>query len=106
MKRGLVRLMKHPNYRDAHGTDDHYMPTCFIAGVVGEEEDKKDRGVLGAELWELVRNDPANSMEFSNSNSTPRGTKEKPSSRLENGQRQYKLRRNYGASVKTCLRQG
>ncbi|KAK4934619.1 hypothetical protein LTR10_024169 [Elasticomyces elasticus] len=53
MKQGVIRLMKHPNYRDAHGTDDHYMPTCFIAGVVGEEEDKKDRGVLGAELWEL-----------------------------------------------------
>ncbi|KAJ9615474.1 hypothetical protein H2200_001549 [Cladophialophora chaetospira] len=53
MKQGVVRLMKHPYYRDAHGTDDHYMPTCFIAGVVGEEEDRKDKGVLGAELWEL-----------------------------------------------------
>ena len=54
LKRGIVRLMKHPNYRDAHGTDDHYIPTCFIAGVVGEEEDSAEQGVLGAELWELA----------------------------------------------------
>ena len=54
LKRGVVRLMKHPNYRDAHGTDDHYMATCFVAGVVGEEEDRQDTAVLGAEVWELV----------------------------------------------------
>ena len=54
LKRGIVRLMKHPNYRDAHGTDDHYMPTCFVAGIVGEEEDRGDKAVLGAEVWELV----------------------------------------------------
>ena len=54
LRRGVARLMKHPNYRDAHGTDDHYMPTCFIAGVVGEEDDRDEQGVLGAELWELV----------------------------------------------------
>jgi aromatic ring-opening dioxygenase catalytic subunit (LigB family) len=58
LKRGLVRLMKHPNYRDAHGTDDHYMPTCFVAGVVGEEDDRKDQAVLGAECWELVSFNP------------------------------------------------
>lgn len=46
--------MKHPNYRDAHGTDDHYMATCFVAGVIGEEEDRRDKAVLGAEVWELV----------------------------------------------------
>jgi aromatic ring-opening dioxygenase catalytic subunit (LigB family) len=56
LKQGVVRLMKHPNYRDAHGTDDHYMPTCFIAGLVGEEEDRKEKAVLGAEIWELVCN--------------------------------------------------
>jgi aromatic ring-opening dioxygenase catalytic subunit (LigB family) len=55
MKNGIVRLMKHPYYRDAHGTDDHYMPFCFIAGVVGEKEDEGETGTLGAELWELVR---------------------------------------------------
>lgn len=54
LKQGVVRLMKHPNYHDAHGTDDHFMPTCFVAGVVGEEEDRKDKVVLGAEVWELV----------------------------------------------------
>lgn len=53
-KRATVRLMKHPNYRDAHGTDDHYMPFCFVAGVVGEEEDRDESVVLGAEVWELV----------------------------------------------------
>ena len=53
-KRAAVRLMKHPNYRDAHGTDDHYMPTCFVAGLVGEEEDRGQAVVLGAEVWELV----------------------------------------------------
>ncbi|KAJ4855564.1 catalytic ligB subunit of aromatic ring-opening dioxygenase domain-containing protein [Trichoderma breve] len=53
LKRGIVRLMKHPNYRDAHGTDDHYMPTCFVAGIVGEEEDRGDPATLGAEVWEL-----------------------------------------------------
>lgn len=54
LKRGLLRLMKHPHYRDAHGTDDHYMPACFVAGLVGDEEDEGSRGVLGAERWELV----------------------------------------------------
>ncbi|KAJ9632747.1 hypothetical protein H2204_007622 [Knufia peltigerae] len=53
LKRAVIRLMKHPNYRDAHGTDDHYMATCFVAGVVGEEEDRRDKAVLGAEVWEL-----------------------------------------------------
>lgn len=54
LKRAVVRLMKHPNYRDAHGTDEHYMPTCFVAGVVGEEEDQNQNVVLGAEVWEMV----------------------------------------------------
>ena len=54
LKRGLIRLMKHPYYRDAHGTDDHYMPACFVAGLVGNEEDKGSKGILGAECWELV----------------------------------------------------
>ncbi len=54
LRAGLVRLMKHPNFRDAHGTDDHYMAACFIGGLVGEEEDRGAKGVLGAEIWELV----------------------------------------------------
>lgn len=54
LKRGLIRLIKHPNYRDAHGTDDHYMPACFVAGLAGDEEDRGSQGVLGAECWELA----------------------------------------------------
>jgi aromatic ring-opening dioxygenase catalytic subunit (LigB family) len=94
MKQGVVRLMKHPYYRDAHGTDDHYMPTCFIAGVVGEEEDRKDQGVLGAELWELVRTLLPFMQSFSNDLSTARGTKERHNSCLGSGPRHkrwYKL---------------
>ena len=56
LKKGVIRLMKHPNYRDAHGTDDHYMPTCFVAGIVEEEDDQGETAELGAELWELVSN--------------------------------------------------
>lgn len=52
---GITRMIKHPQYRDAHGTDDHFMAACFIAGVVdatvGGEDDEC---VLGAEDWELV----------------------------------------------------
>jgi aromatic ring-opening dioxygenase catalytic subunit (LigB family) len=54
MKRAVVRLMKHPHFRDAHGTDEHFMPFCFAAGVVGEEEDRAEPVVLAAEVWELV----------------------------------------------------
>ena len=25
LRRAITRLMKHPDYRDAHGTDDHFM---------------------------------------------------------------------------------
>lgn len=60
MKKGVLvnavtRLMKHPQYRDAHGTDDHFMAACFIAGVVDACEGITDGGCeLGAEDWELV----------------------------------------------------
>ncbi|UPK99353.1 hypothetical protein LCI18_010288 [Fusarium solani-melongenae] len=54
LRRGLIRLMKHPNFRDAHGTDDHYMPACFVAGAVGDEEDRGADSCLGAECWELL----------------------------------------------------
>ncbi|PVI04310.1 LigB subunit of an aromatic-ring-opening dioxygenase LigAB [Periconia macrospinosa] len=51
----VTRLMKHPNYRDAHGTDDHFMAACFIAGVVdGSEGGEDEQCELGAEDWELV----------------------------------------------------
>ncbi|KAI8671844.1 putative aromatic ring-opening dioxygenase family protein [Fusarium keratoplasticum] len=53
LRRGLARLMKHPYFRDAHGTDEHYIPALFIAGAIGEPEDEGAEGLLGAELWEL-----------------------------------------------------
>ncbi|KAK3897626.1 Extradiol ring-cleavage dioxygenase, class III enzyme, subunit B [Staphylotrichum tortipilum] len=53
LRRAMTRLMKHPLYRDAHGTDDHFMPAVFVAGAVGDEEDVGVFGELGAETWEL-----------------------------------------------------
>lgn len=54
LRRGLARLMKHPYFRNAHGTDEHYVSACFVAGTIGEPEDRGSKGVLGAEVWELV----------------------------------------------------
>ncbi|KAJ0419696.1 Extradiol ring-cleavage dioxygenase, class III enzyme, subunit B [Aspergillus carlsbadensis] len=53
LRRGLARLMKHPYFRDAHGTDEHYVSACFVAGAVGDPEDRGTKGTLGAEVWEL-----------------------------------------------------
>jgi aromatic ring-opening dioxygenase catalytic subunit (LigB family) len=51
----VTRLMKHPMYRDAHGTDDHFMAACFVAGAAdGLKESEGEECVLGAEDWELV----------------------------------------------------
>ena len=36
LKRGVSRLMKHPRFRDAQGTDDHFMSALFVAGLVGD----------------------------------------------------------------------
>jgi len=47
--------MKHPQFRDAHGTDDHFMAALFVAGAAGDEEDRGTHGQLKAEDWELVR---------------------------------------------------
>jgi len=54
LRRGLTRLMKHPQYRDAHATDDHYISALFVAGAVGNEEDEGVRAKLMAEDWELT----------------------------------------------------
>lgn len=54
LRRRLTRLMKHPGFRDAHPTDDHFMPALFVAGVCGDEEDRAAKGCLGVETWELV----------------------------------------------------
>lgn len=53
LRRGMTRLMKHPLYRDAHATDDHFMAAMFVAGAAGDEEDEGVYGVLEAETWEL-----------------------------------------------------
>ena len=54
LRRALTRLMKHPRYRDAHATDDHYMAALFVAGAVGDVGDQGCRGKLMAEDWELT----------------------------------------------------
>ncbi|KIW99954.1 uncharacterized protein Z518_10882 [Rhinocladiella mackenziei CBS 650.93] len=54
LKRAVTRLMKHPQYRDAHATDDHFMSAMFVAGAVGDEEDQGTYGELKAETWELT----------------------------------------------------
>ncbi|OJD33964.1 aromatic ring-opening dioxygenase family protein [Diplodia corticola] len=54
LRRALTRLMKHPQYRDAQGTDDHFMALMFVAGAAGDEEDRGQYGRLMAETWELT----------------------------------------------------
>jgi len=55
LRRAITRLMKHPQYRDAHGTDDHFMSACFVAGAAGDWEDEQEEtGRLEAETWELT----------------------------------------------------
>ncbi|CZR45234.1 uncharacterized protein FPRO_15591 [Fusarium proliferatum ET1] len=53
LRRAVTRLMKHPRYKEAHGTDDHYMATLFAAGAAGSHEDQGPNRFLG-ECWELV----------------------------------------------------
>lgn len=54
LKRAVAQLMKHPDFRDAHGTDEHYIPALFVAGAVGDMQDRGCYGKLCAEDWELV----------------------------------------------------
>jgi aromatic ring-opening dioxygenase catalytic subunit (LigB family) len=54
LRRGITRLMKHPQYREAHASDDHFMSAMFVAGAAGDGEDEGSTGVLKAEDWELV----------------------------------------------------
>ncbi len=51
MRKAVAALMKHPGYREAHGSDDHFMAALFVAGLCAEGD---RRGVLGAEDWELT----------------------------------------------------
>jgi len=55
LRRAITRLMKHPQYRDAHATDDHFMAACFVAGAAGAwADEEEEKGRLGAETWELT----------------------------------------------------
>ncbi|KAK7910842.1 aromatic ring-opening dioxygenase family protein [Apiospora marii] len=54
LRRKITSLMKHSKYRDAHGTDDHFMATMFVAGLCGGRGDEKMQGEMGAEDWELT----------------------------------------------------
>jgi aromatic ring-opening dioxygenase catalytic subunit (LigB family) len=54
LRRAMTRLMKHPRYREAHGTDDHFMAVMFVAGAAGDVEDQGTKNVMKAECWELV----------------------------------------------------
>jgi aromatic ring-opening dioxygenase catalytic subunit (LigB family) len=53
LRAALIRLMRHPRYRDAHGTEEHWIPALFCAGAAGTYEDVGSVNVLGAETWEL-----------------------------------------------------
>ncbi|ORY86669.1 catalytic LigB subunit of aromatic ring-opening dioxygenase, partial [Leucosporidium creatinivorum] len=52
LRRAAMRLMRHPLFRDAHGTDDHYAPVLFCAGAAGDEDDVGPNS-SPAEVWEL-----------------------------------------------------
>ncbi|CAM1508469.1 Fc.00g053170.m01.CDS01 [Cosmosporella sp. VM-42] len=54
LRRKATSLMKHPMYREAHATDDHFMAALFVAGLCGGRGDEKMMGVMGAEDWELT----------------------------------------------------
>ncbi|KAF2500887.1 LigB subunit of an aromatic-ring-opening dioxygenase LigAB [Lophium mytilinum] len=54
LRRAVTRLMKHPRFRDAHATDDHFMAAMFVAGAAGSEDDLGTYGELKAETWELT----------------------------------------------------
>lgn len=54
LRRGVTRLMKHPEFRNAHATDDHFMSAMFVVGAAGGIEDEGVPGKLMAETWELT----------------------------------------------------
>ena len=49
LRLGVTRLMHHPFFRNAHGTDDHFMAACFVAGAAR----KGDAGMKTSEVWEM-----------------------------------------------------
>uniref|UniRef100_A0A060T6E6 ARAD1C19118p n=1 Tax=Blastobotrys adeninivorans TaxID=409370 RepID=A0A060T6E6_BLAAD len=55
IREGVLRLMHSPLYREAHGTDDHYMAACFCAGAAKST----DKAHYRCEVWELQNMDNA-----------------------------------------------
>ncbi|OQV05160.1 hypothetical protein CLAIMM_09944 [Cladophialophora immunda] len=54
LRKAMARLMKHPQYRAAQATDDHWMPAMFCAGAAGHFDDVNTKNLLAAETWELT----------------------------------------------------
>ncbi|KAM0793766.1 hypothetical protein ACM66B_001184 [Microbotryomycetes sp. NB124-2] len=54
LRKAAMRLLRHPLYRDAHGTDDHYAPVLFAAGAAGDKEDEGTKNTSPAETWEII----------------------------------------------------
>ena len=53
LRKAAIRLMKHPLYRDAQATDDHFAPLLFCAGAAGDLADEGTTNSAPAEVWEL-----------------------------------------------------
>ena len=53
LRRAITRMMKHPRYKEAHGTDDHWMASLFAVGAAGGKDDIGPNTMMG-ECWELV----------------------------------------------------
>lgn len=53
LRRAAIRLMRHPLFRDAHATDDHFASVLFVAGAAGAPEDEGTVNRAMAECWEL-----------------------------------------------------
>lgn len=86
LRRGVTRLMKHPLYREAQATDDHFMPALFVAGAAGDKEDEGVNGKLGAETWELVSRSATTTSNAAHSDQRrSRQTCATPNSRSESG---------------------
>ncbi|KAL4881895.1 aromatic ring-opening dioxygenase family protein [Aspergillus karnatakaensis] len=52
LRMALTRQMKHPRYREAHGTDEHYLANVFAGGAAGAEEDLDTNNYKLVEDWE------------------------------------------------------
>ncbi len=51
--KAVLRLMRHPLYREAHATDDHYAPLLFVAGAAGSLQDVNKKNKINGGMLEL-----------------------------------------------------